>query len=75
MQHFYAQEIEADHRHREFERQIEANAQVLLTGSRSRMNQSVWHRCVIARWRLLASFRPVFALLLLAPLVTSKRHA
>lgn len=76
MQHFYAREIEANHRRREFQRHIEAHALVALAESRGNgMKEPGWRRWGIARWRSLGTPRSVIDLLLPTPMVMAERDA
>ncbi len=58
MQHFIAQEIEADHRRREFERQIEAHSLNALVLPENRQTRWLaWRGWYLARGRSIAGIR------------------
>ena len=76
MQHYYAREIEANHRRREFERQLKAQALASLADSRHhRSDIRTWWRWGIGRWRALLASRFAISHLLPTPMTLAKRDA
>lgn len=76
MQHFFAQEIEAKHRRREFARAMETRALIARATSKvERRQEPGWRRRWIAWWRSLAPSRFASALVLPTPMALSRKDA